>query len=1006
MSTIIGPVPEYLRDMSSSIHDSVVVTPRRIGVRHHETFTDLIFLCSDGEVHGHKAMLLPHSALLKSIVSASPQASDAVFSLPDIDQLIMNKMIEFVYQGKAEFDKDQDRAKLLELVYLLDFDKHVKEKITLTEMINAENMEHQVDGEKNSAEDDFLPEDILEEVPENGDDIIDLTQELQEKMEDGANNNIAQDLQNMENGKEEIIIKKVVESFNEQTKIDEPTGTEVDSANADIDDSDEDEACLPKRVSQRQIAPLHSDAAPDDNAPSSSKRRKLKWRPLRPNGSVLKMAKESGHCDDEKYVEKNTQEDNLDNERVELVLTDENINIKKSVMEKYIQGKVSSNYHEYLQKVKLNNLEVKLINCATTKDIKEKVKDIVNDMEDENINNFKAFKRILDDSELYEMSSKRKRVSFGPQVSPEIFDKSLPSDTPVRKGGGGTPRTSNSSASALTKSVLVRRENDVIVLESKAVGYRLSPRKRLQEIDKIDDLDNLKDLYELCDKHNKKNKNKVSKSGTKEDIRKRLVDAIRETNESEEDETDDSLGQVTSTTIASTVDTTVTTPSRVKESASPVKTPTPLVISLDDLPAATPGNTPEIEPLEASQKGKTSSKVDETEKPHETKSGKEEESKLPPGISISSKTSSKSGGETEYNSEDKNDSEDKDKNNSQGKHESSPNTQPYVYNHNDYADLVGPWNPRTNIVCIVIDDTMNDLEANIKAEKNIPSDVTLTPVSNENVSNSQKGDKGDPIVIDDTFEDLKSNNEAGINVPSPVSNENDSNSQKGDEGRPNDKSKEVKLKISHPKENIKYLELNKKQQIPKKLPQEMVKDLEKSKAKALMDKMKIKLPLFHQQSQVTNMYSQLKIQKMIKQASLPKEDNNRQNLPSAVSKPVNVNMRDEKSKNNANLPHSNKVTPLVLDKNQRKDLPASSILISLLKKKDLIVTSKKTNDERNDGEDDIITLDDDEDDNDGDFYKTMEWKNTMCKQTLDDVWEGEFENPSQIQQPCYKDLDD
>merc|ERR1719319_1639740 len=261
---------------------------------------------------------------------------------------------------------------------------------------------------------------------------------------------------------------------------------------------------------------------------------------------------------------------------------------------------------------------------------------------------------------------------------------------------------------------------------------------------------------------------------------------------------------------------------------------------------------------------------------------------------------------------------------------------------------------------------MNDLEANIKAEKNIPSDVTLTPVSNENVSNSQKGD----------------------------------------EGRPNDKSKEMKLKISHPKENLKDLELNKKQQIPKKLPQEMVKDLEKSKAKALMDKMKIKLPLFHQQSQVTNMYSQLKIQKMIKQASLPKEDNNRQNLPSAVSKPVNVNMRDEKSKNNANLPYSNKVTPLVLDKNQRKDLPASSILISLLKKKDLIVTSKKTNDERNDGEDDIITLDDDEDDNDGDFYKTMEWKNTMCKQTLDDVWEGEFENPSQIQQPCYKDLDD
>ena len=87
-------------------------------------------------------------------------------------------------------------------------------------------------------------------------------------------------------------------------------------------------------------------------------------------------------------------------------------------------------------------------------------------------------------------TSGSKRVSFGPYISPEYIDKSLPPSTPVRKGA--TPNRDNSKikatpssllkksllqkkTAAQEKSVLKRRDNDIPLVKENS-GYRASPR--------------------------------------------------------------------------------------------------------------------------------------------------------------------------------------------------------------------------------------------------------------------------------------------------------------------------------------------------------------------------------------------------------------------------------------------------------------------------------------------------------------------------------------------------
>lgn len=44
---------------------------------------------------------------------------------------------------------------------------------------------------------------------------------------------------------------------------------------------------------------------------------------------------------------------------------------------------------------------------------------------------------------------KRKRVTFGEELSPEVFDESLPANTPLRKGGTPVRKTDLSGGSPL-----------------------------------------------------------------------------------------------------------------------------------------------------------------------------------------------------------------------------------------------------------------------------------------------------------------------------------------------------------------------------------------------------------------------------------------------------------------------------------------------------------------------------------------------------------------------------
>ena len=91
--------------------------------------------------------------------------------------------------------------------------------------------------------------------------------------------------------------------------------------------------------------------------------------------------------------------------------------------------------------------------------------------------------------------SRSKRLSWGPYVSPEYIDKTLPPSTPVRRGGTpkrdqksvvnavGTPSSllkksllqKKQKEEDLKKSALKRRENDVPLVKENS-GHRASPR--------------------------------------------------------------------------------------------------------------------------------------------------------------------------------------------------------------------------------------------------------------------------------------------------------------------------------------------------------------------------------------------------------------------------------------------------------------------------------------------------------------------------------------------------
>ena len=80
-----------------------------------------------------------------------------------------------------------------------------------------------------------------------------------------------------------------------------------------------------------------------------------------------------------------------------------------------------------------------------------------------------------------ERVSKRKRVSFGPKFSPELFDKKLPAATPLRRGA--TPRRKSTPAAGSPLKGLIKRHSlatprhQAIVEENTAKSSTKSPKK-------------------------------------------------------------------------------------------------------------------------------------------------------------------------------------------------------------------------------------------------------------------------------------------------------------------------------------------------------------------------------------------------------------------------------------------------------------------------------------------------------------------------------------------------
>lgn len=84
-------------------------------------------------------------------------------------------------------------------------------------------------------------------------------------------------------------------------------------------------------------------------------------------------------------------------------------------------------------------------------------------------------------SEFVIPSSKRKRVSFGPSLSPEHFDKCLPPKTPIKKGA--TP----SRISQGPKSLLKRKspKNNTSVAKSPSPGKSLTPSQASKQVSPV-----------------------------------------------------------------------------------------------------------------------------------------------------------------------------------------------------------------------------------------------------------------------------------------------------------------------------------------------------------------------------------------------------------------------------------------------------------------------------------------------------------------------------------------
>ena len=83
--------PGYFQDLTVSLHH----------LCSHERFTDLVFMCSDGPVYCHKAMLSRHSSFMESLfaISAAKQSSDTtVISLPEVDKGLVAKLMQYLYQ--------------------------------------------------------------------------------------------------------------------------------------------------------------------------------------------------------------------------------------------------------------------------------------------------------------------------------------------------------------------------------------------------------------------------------------------------------------------------------------------------------------------------------------------------------------------------------------------------------------------------------------------------------------------------------------------------------------------------------------------------------------------------------------------------------------------------------------------------------------------------------------------------------------------------------------------
>ena len=101
-----------------------------------DKFTDVVFHCEGGSVGAHKAFLGPLSPLLTNMfeISARVQAADVVqISLPEVEDLVMRKLMTYVYTGDIGKTSNLAREEIRAAATALQLDLKVKQEITKSE---------------------------------------------------------------------------------------------------------------------------------------------------------------------------------------------------------------------------------------------------------------------------------------------------------------------------------------------------------------------------------------------------------------------------------------------------------------------------------------------------------------------------------------------------------------------------------------------------------------------------------------------------------------------------------------------------------------------------------------------------------------------------------------------------------------------------------------------------------------------------------------------------------